>query len=115
MEQTNTIAVLSFDFALAIIDLYKVLLERNEFVLSKQLLRSGTSIGANVEEAGAAQTKRDFTAKMSIASKEAWETRYWLKLLDRNRLIEMNYSPWLDKIELIIKILTKIVKTSQQN
>ncbi len=115
MEPSKTIAVLSFDFALEIIGLYKILVKGKEFVLSKQLLRSGTSIGANVEEAGAAQTKKDFIAKMSIASKESRETRYWLKLLDRSRLIEMNYSSYLEKIEVLIKILTKIVKTSQQN
>jgi len=113
MEKENIIAVLSFDFAPAIIGLYKTLLSKKEYVLSKQLLRSGSGIGANVEEAIAAQTKKDFTAKMSIASKEARETRYWLRLLDRSRLIEEDFSPYLNKIEIIIKILTKIVKTAQ--
>jgi four helix bundle protein len=74
----------TFKFALSIIELYKYLKEHKEYVLSKQLLRSGTSIGANVEEAQAAQSKKDFTSKMSIASKEARETRYWLRLLDQS-------------------------------
>ena len=67
----------SFAFALEIISLYKQLQSEKEFVLSKQMLRSGTSIGANIEKALAGQSRRDFLAKMSIASKEARETRYW--------------------------------------
>ena len=81
--------------------------------MSKQLLRSGTSIGANIEEAIAAQSRKDFISKMSIASKEARETRYWIRLLDKSRIIEMDYAIYLTKIEHIINILTKIVKTSQ--
>lgn len=106
---------LSFDFSLKIIDLYKILIKQNEYVLSKQLLRSATSIGANVEEANAAQTKKDFITKMSIASKESRETRYWLRLLDRSKLVDADYSPYLSSIEYIINVLTKIVKTSQQS
>jgi len=106
---------LSFDFAIQIIELYKILIEQKEFVLSKQLLRSATSIGANVEEANAAQTKKDFIAKMSIASKEARETKYWLQLLDKSQLVKLDYSRYLNSIEQIINMLTKIVKTSQEN
>lgn len=106
---------LSFDFSLKIIDLYKILIKQNEYVLSKQLLRSATSIGANVEEANAAQTKKDFITKMSIASKESRETRYWLRLLDRSKLIDVDYSSYLTLIEHIINVLTKIVKTSQES
>lgn len=106
---------LSFDFSLKIIDLYKILIKQNEYVLSKQLLRSATSIGANVEEANAAQTKKDFITKMSIASKESRETRYWLRLLDRSKLVDVDYSNYLTSIEHIINVLTKIVKTSQQS
>ena len=80
-EKENLIQEKSFNFALETIKLYKELCFQREFVISKQLLRSGTSIGANVEEAIAAQSKKDFIHKMSIASKEAHETRYWLKLL----------------------------------
>ena len=107
----------TFEFASLIVDVYKYLISRNEFVLSKQLLRSGTSIGANVHESQAAQSKKDFIAKMAIASKEARETGYWLRLLDKS-----GYLSGFDKkedlfseISSIINILTKIVKTSKEN
>jgi four helix bundle protein len=89
--------------------------ESKEYVISKQLLRSSTSIGANVEEADAGQTKKDFIAKMSIASKEARETHYWLRLLQRSQLVELNYTPYIRAIEEIIRIITSIIKTAQQN
>ena len=105
----------SFKFAIEIINLYKVLKNQNEFVISKQLLRAGTSIGANVSEAKAAQTKKDFIMKMTIASKEARETRYWLQLLNQSKLVEKDFNDYLIEIKNIISILTKIVKTSQLN
>jgi four helix bundle protein len=105
----------SFEFALKIIELYKKLLEQNEYVLSKQLLRSGTSIGANVTEATAAQSKKDFITKMSIASKEARETKYWLTLLSKSKLVNINFNDYLLEIDELIKILTSIVKTSQES
>jgi four helix bundle protein len=116
-KKENIIEQKSFDFAVRIIHLYKTLCtEKKEYVLSKQLVRAGTSIGANVQEAQAAQSKKDFIAKMVIASKEARETSYWLKLLLATE--------YLDKTDItireiqsdlndIINILTKIVKTSQ--
>lgn len=113
MKTDNRIQVLSFEFALSVIGLYKYHVEKKEFVISKQLLRSGTSIGANVEEAIAAQSRKDFIAKMSIASKEARETRYWLRLLEKSKLVFFDYRPFLNSIENIINILTKIVKTMQ--
>lgn len=113
MKTENKIVTLTFDFSIEIIGLYKTLLEQKEYVISKQLLRSATSIGANVEEANAAQTKRDFAAKMSIASKEARETKYWLRLLDKSKLVPLDYSNYLTSIEHIVNIITKIVKTSQ--
>lgn len=103
----------SFVFALQIIELYKKLIAEQEFVISKQLLRSGTSIGANIEEATAAISKRDFIAKMSISSKEARETRYWLRLLEKSELVNVDVSGEIDEVEQIINILTAIVKTSQ--
>ena len=115
MKTENKILEMSFEFSLQIIILYKKLLESKEYVLSKQLLRSATSIGANIEEATAAQSKRDFIAKMAIASKEARETRYWLKLLDKSKLVDIDYSSYLIAIEHIINIVTKIVKTSQES
>ena len=113
VKRENVIVHKSFDFALRVISLYKFLIEHKEFVISKQLLRAATSIGANVEEATAAQTKKDFAYKMSISSKEARETRYWLKLLDRSQLVKADYSEYLNEITEIIRILTAIVKTSQ--
>ena len=115
MEKPSLIQERSFAFALEIIKLYKELVAQNEYVLSKQILRSGTSIGANVEEASAGQSKKDFIMKMSIASKEARETRYWLRLLSVSGFIGKNFAGLLKEIEEIIKILTAIVKTSQKN
>jgi four helix bundle protein len=115
MNKENIILTKSFDFALQIIELYKEMKAQNEYVLSKQVLRSGTSIGANVEEATAAISKKDFTAKMSISSKEARETRYWLKLIDRSNLVNVNVTNHLSDVEQLINILTAIVKTSQNN
>ncbi|MDZ7657658.1 four helix bundle protein [Fodinibius sp.] len=114
MPKKNIIRNRSFNFALAIIKLNQKLVKQNEYVISRQLLKSGTSIGANVEEAGAAQSKKDFVAKMAIASKEARETKYWLRLLKHSNLLKFNASPYLKEINEIIKILTAIVKTSQQ-
>jgi four helix bundle protein len=114
MKTENKILELSFDFSLQMISLYKMLVEHREYVLSRQLLRSGTSIGANIEEAGAAQSRKDFISKMSIASKKARETRYWLRLLDKSKLVDIDYSSYLISIEHIVNILTKIVKTSSE-
>ena len=113
---TSLIKDKSYCFALEIIGLYKVLLKQNEFVLSKQLLKSGTSIGANVEEALAGQSRADFLSKMSIASKEARETNYWLRLLKDSGIIsETEIEPLLAESESIANILTSIVKTTAQN
>ena len=110
MKTENKILEMSFNFSLEIISLYKILVEKKEFVLSKQLLRSATSIGANVEEAIAAQSKKDFIMKMSISSKEARETRYWLKLLDRSKLVDLDYLNYLSSIEHIINCNNKNCK-----
>lgn len=111
----NIIETKTLGFALEIINLHKELVNEKEFIISKQLLRSGTSIGANVQEASAAFSKKDFTYKMSIASKEARETRYWLILLDKSDLTSINIEPSLKEIDNIINILTKIVKTSMES
>jgi len=113
-NRPNIIKEKSYQFALDIIHLYTQLKQHKEFVLSKQLLRSGTSIGANIEEATAAQSRKDFISKMSISSKEARETNYWLRLLrDSNICESIDYSDLIRDSEEIIKILTSIVKTSQ--
>ena len=107
----------SYCFALRTIDIYKYLsTTKHEYVLSKQLLRSGTSIGANINEAQAAISKKDFIAKVSISSKEARESKYWLMLLKDSGYLENNeYESILKEIDSIIKILTSIVKTAQGN
>jgi four helix bundle protein len=114
-SQNRTVLEKSFNFSLDMIKLYKLLLNEKEFVISKQLLRSSTSIGANINEAGAAISKPDFIHKMSIASKEAREARYWLMLLDKSQIVEFNFQDYLAKVDELIKMLTAIVKTSQQN
>lgn len=115
MEKSGKIKERSFSFALSIIELYKELINNSEFILSKQLLRSGTSIGANVHEAEAASSKRDFLNKMSIASKEARETEYWLKLLSESGLVMINFDSYLEEISELNKILTSIVKTTKES
>ena len=116
-EEDNLILVKSKAFALRIIRLYKYLCEeKKEFVLSKQILRSGTSIGANAKEASMAQSKKDFEAKLSIALKESGETEYWLELLHDSDYIEnVSFeSIYADNKELI-RILTSILKSSCSN
>ena len=107
----------SYQFALRVIKLYQFIAdEKKEFVLSKQVLRSGTSIGANVEEAGHAQSKPDFIHKLSIAQKEAAETNYWLRLLrDSNFLTEKQADSLLNDCEEIQKLLTSSIKTTKAN
>ena len=105
----------SFQFSLKTIELYRHLISEKEFIISKQLLRSSTSIGANVHEASAAFSKKDFAFKMAIASKEARETQYWLKLLDQSDLVKKDLTYYMEEIVNIINITTAIVKTTQKN
>jgi len=114
-KEDNLIQNKTFDFALGIIKFYTICKSQNEYILSKQILRSGTSIGANVEEAIAAQSKKDFIPKLSIANKEARETKYWLKLYHYSNLVKVEVDSYLKEIESIINILTKIIKTSSEN
>jgi len=109
----NLIQEKSFDFALLGIEIYKEMIKNKEFVLSKQLLKSGTSIGANLEEALEGISKKDFTSKMSISSKEARESNYWLRLIEKSKIVDIDVAETLIQITSIINILTKIVKTSQ--
>ena len=112
----NLVQEKSYSFALKIIDLYRKLSKQKEFVISNQILKSGTSIGANVEEATAGLSKRDFIAKMAISSKEARETNYWLRLLRDSKLCpSVDLSELLDESEQLVKMLTAIIKTSQKN
>lgn len=119
MKAENQVLEQSYRFALHIISLYQYLSsDKREFILSKQLLRCGTSIGANINEAQAAISKKDFIAKMSISSKEARETAYWLNLMADSQYIHKD-SPktatLFDEIESLQKLLTSIVKTSQNS
>jgi four helix bundle protein len=109
----NIIIEKTFDFSLEVIKAYKIITsEKHEYVMSRQLLRAGTSIGANCNEAVAAVTTKDFCNKMAIASKEAHETEYWLKLLHKS---DYYYdSELIEKCEEIIRIITSIVKTTRE-
>ena len=106
----------TYAFALRIIKAYNFLTSKNEYVLSKQLLRAGTSIGANCRDATYAQSKMDFINKLSIALKEANETIYWLELLHDSDFIDDKsfYSIHDDGLE-ILKLLISIIKTSKEN
>ena len=118
MERENVVLDKSFAFAVRIVRLYKYLCSKKEYVLSKQLLRCGTSIGANVNEAQAGQSKADFIAKMSIASKEAREAKYWIELLIKTDYLnaqEQHTKSLLNEIEELIKLLTSIIKSSQES
>lgn len=107
----------SYSFALRIVKLYRYLAdEKKEFVLSKQILRSGTSIGANVEEACRAESKADFVHKLSISHKESFETCYWLKLFRDSEILSENQAQSLiTDCEEIQKMLTASIKTAKQN
>ncbi len=112
----NIILYKSKQFALRIIRLYKFLLdEKRELILSKQILRSGTSIGANVRESKNAQSTPDFINKLSIALKEADETAYWLELLVESNIInDSQFKSLYNDVSEIIALLTSIIKTSKQ-
>ncbi|RLD28713.1 MAG: four helix bundle protein [Bacteroidetes bacterium] len=98
-----------------IINLNKALIVKKEYVLSKQILKSGTSIGANVEEAIGGISKRDFRAKMSISYKEARETHYWLRLLKETDYITVEeFKSFETELSSILKILFKIIQSSKE-
>lgn len=107
----------SFEFAVRVVNLYKHLTSvKKEYVMSKQLLKSGTSIGANVSEGEQGQSKADFHSKMCIALKEANETYYWLRLLFATEYItEKEYISMEIDVKEIVALLTSICKTTQQN
>ena len=113
MKSDNVVQNKSYDFALRIVKVYKYLSqEKKEFVLSKQLLRSGTSVGANIEEAIGGQSKADFFAKLTIAYKEARESKYWIRLLRDSDYLTMEQSDDLLKdVEELLKIIGSIQKS----
>lgn len=113
----NVLKDKAYTFALRIVKLYQHLAkEKQEYVISKQILRSGTSIGANIEEAGQAQSKPDFIHKLSIAQKESFETHYWLRLLRDSDLLATKLANSLidDSVELQ-KLITASIKTAKRN
>ena len=111
----NIIQEKSFQFALSIISLFKQLRGEREYIISKQILCSGTSIGANIEEAIAGQSKKDFLGKLSISLKEARETRYWLRLLAESELTTVDVTSYQTQALEIVNILSAIVKTTRSN
>lgn len=117
MMKNNVLLEKSFAFAIRVIKAYKYLVEeKKEFVISKQFLRSGTSIGANCEEAVGGQSKADFISKISIAYKESRETKYWIRLLHATNYFEETQAQSLpDDLEEILKIIGSIQITSKNN
>ncbi|MDD3321431.1 MAG: four helix bundle protein [Paludibacter sp.] len=113
MKENNLVQDKSYRFAIKIINLYKTIVEtKKEYVLSKQVLRSGTSIGANIEEGIGGQSERDFFAKLNIAYKEARETKYWLRLLrDTGYLTQDEAITYLSDCEELLRIIGSIINT----
>ena len=113
----NVLIDKSFQFAVRVINLYKYLCNnKKEYVLSKQLLRCGTSIGANVNEAQDAQSKNDFISKLSISLKEAKETKYWIELLKKtDYLTKKEANSLLSDLTEIIRLLVSIIKSTKEN
>ena len=115
IENKSIISDKSYAFALHIILIYKELKAQNEFILSKQILRSGTSIGANINEAISAHSKKDFVYKLGISLKEARETKYWLNLLkDSDYINQEVFNKSNNNCEELMKILSSIILTTKQ-
>lgn len=112
----NIIQDKSFDFAVETIKTFKLLQERKEYILSKQLMRSGTSVGANIRESANAQSKADFIHKLHISQKECAESIYWLDLLKKTDYIsESEYSNLIEPANELLRILRSIILTTKQN
>lgn len=111
-DKENLIVKLTFEFALDIIEFSEELEEKRKFVIARQILKSGTSIGANVREAQNAESKNDFIHKLKIAAKEADETEYFLLLCKFSKTYPFNEA-LLEKLSVIIKILSKIIASSK--
>lgn len=117
VKKENPLLTKSFDFSVAIVDLcFNIQNEKSEFVLTKQLLRSGTAIGALAEEAQQAESKADFVHKLSIANKEAHETHYWLRLMKASRHFPFKgIDPLLKDCEELKRLLISIIKSSKSH
>lgn len=114
MESKNLIIDLSFDFALEIVEYAEQLEEKRKYVIAKQLLKSGTSIGANIREAQSAESKADFIHKFKIADKEVRETEYWLLLCQKAKKYPNPESSIIEKLESVKKVVSKIIITSKR-
>ena len=116
-SKNNPLSIKSFNFALKVVTLYKDVIKlEKEYVLSKQFLKSGTSIGANIAEANGAISKSDFSSKISIAYKESLETKYWLKLLrDSNYIPKSKAEELISDADELSKIMFAILKTTRIN
>jgi four helix bundle protein len=116
MQKENPLLMKSYDFALATVRLYKTIVaSKREYVLSKQMLRSGTSIGANISEANGAISTADFSSKISIAYKESLEVKYWLALLkDSEYLTKDNANKLIAQADELSKIMFSILKTTKR-
>ena len=117
MEKESIILTKSFDFGVRIFNLYKWLVEKHRvYSVADQILRSGTSIGANIEEAAGVFSKKEFAVKIGIAYKEARETRYWLRILHAGGCLEeKQFQSLFSDCEVLIKILSAIQMTTRQN
>ena len=115
-ERKNVVLEKSFSFSLKVLQVYASLKEQKEYDLARQFLRSGTSIGANIEEAQGGQSKRDFISKMSISYKEARECRYWIRLFIESKVIEDQLLPeLLDEVTELCKLLSSILINSKSS
>lgn len=115
-KKENVTYTKAYSFAIKVVEVYKTIVSKNEFVLSRQLLKAGTSIGANIAEANGAISKADFSAKISIAYKESLETKYWLSLLKDTDYISLDTFAVLNTdCDEISKILFSILKTTRIN
>lgn len=115
MMKENLVYKKAFKFSVRIVNLYKYLIsEKKEYILSKQILRSGTSVGANIKEGIEGQSKKDFLSKMNIALKEASETEYWIELLKAtDYLDEIKFTSIIQDCKELNKLLNSIVKTTK--
>ncbi|HVW66490.1 MAG TPA: four helix bundle protein [Candidatus Peribacteraceae bacterium] len=114
--QPNVLRDKSYDFAVHIVIFCRLLQEKREYILSKQLLRSGTSVGANIEEALQAQSKQDFIAKLSISLKEAYESRYWIRLINDTGYANLDDCEQLQQeLQEVIALLVSILKKTKEN
>ena len=114
MGRDNVVKDKSFEFALKIIEIYKFLIDKNEYIMSKQVLRSGTSIGAMIRESEHAESRADFIHKFAVAQKEANETDYWLDLLYSSRYIPKEiYSSMKNQLRQLQKLISSIIITTK--